>query len=754
MKETTKNNTVFQVLAKSKPEILLTEHIKDCLHIAEQLSVCFPQLPIKNREAFWKLLSYSVIFHDTGKAHTEFQRILYGKVKEGQGKWYNQRHELFSLYFIHQSNLSREDKRKVAYVVGGHHKSAAELCYFVQHTYDTEMAGCLLYKQECLAKLWKNKIWKILDKYGLICQQNDVIDICNAINELYKHLSNVSEPNFFEKLLLVGFMKHTDHIASAGIKKLYKLSDADFSFLFTYPLYEHQQQAYHSSNHVILSAPTGSGKTETSILWLKKLLVDFGEGRIFYILPFTASINAMYERLSKCFGEKGRFVGMLHGKLLQYIENKMQLDDNSSESEAQLTLLEDFKSLVTPMKIVTPFQLLKHLFGLKGFEKGIAEWCGGYFIFDEIHAYDSRTFAQIIVLLEFIVNYMNAHIFIMTATLPSFMLSILSERLKCYEHIVASPDLYDKFARHRICMEKGKIQDSLDKIQRDLDAGKSVLVVCNTVELAQEVYLNLHSLNKLLIHGLFNAEDRAQKELELQRGCVELLVGTQAIEVSLDIDYDTIYTEPAPIDALIQRFGRVNRKRKKGICWCHVFDEQNEKDKFIYPDEYVQRTLSILTEIVTKDQGLILEKDIQKIVDFVYPNWTKETMSEFETTYRTLSYSVVHALSPLVYDSKSEEDFYKQFAGIKVLPVCLKEKYQKYLDKKQFVKADGLLVSISESRLLSLLKENSVEKDIFYYMGEKENLYNKGVKIILRKYSKDLGLRIKEKEQFIEERFL
>lgn len=753
MKKKTENNIVFQVLAKSKPEILLTEHIEDCLHVAKQLLICFPQLPIKNHKAFWKLLFYSVIFHDTGKAHIEFQRILYGKV-DGKGKWYNQRHELFSLYFIHQANLSQEDKRKVSYVVGGHHKSAADLCYFVQHTYDTEMEGCLSYERECSEKLWKNKVWKMLEKYGFTCRQTDVIDICNVVNELYKHLSGISDSDFIEKLLLVGFMKHADHIASAGIKKLYKLSDADFSFLFTYPLYEHQQQAFHSDNHAILSAPTGSGKTETSILWLKKQLDDFGEGRVFYILPFTASINAMYERLSKCFGEKGLFVGMLHGKLLQYIENKMHLDDNSSVSEVQRILLEDFKSLVTPMKIVTPFQLLKHLFGLKGFEKGIAEWCGGYFIFDEIHAYDSRTFAQIIVLLEFIVNYMNAHVFVMTATLPSFMLSILSDRLKHYEHIVAAPELYDKFNRHRICLERGKIQDSLAKIQGDLNAGKSVLVVCNTVELAQEVYLNLYSSKKLLIHGSFNAEDRVQKELELQEGHVELLVGTQAIEVSLDIDYDTIYTEPAPIDALIQRFGRVNRKRQKGICLCHVFDERNEKDKFIYPDEYVQRTLSVLAEIVVKNQGLILEKEIQKIVDFVYPDWDKESISEFETTYRALSYFVSHTLSPLSYDSKSEEDFYKQFSGIKVLPACLRARYQEYLDKKQFVKADGLLVSISESRLWSLLKDNSVESDTFYYEGEKETLYNKDIKIILRRYDKDLGLRINEKDQFIEDQFL
>jgi CRISPR-associated endonuclease/helicase Cas3 len=49
------------------------------------------------------------------------------------------------------------------------------------------------------------------------------------------------------------------------------------------------------------------------------------------------------------------------------------------------------------------------------------------------------------------------------------------------------------------------------------------------------------------------------------------LIGTQAIEVSLDIDYDVIFSDPAPLDALIQRFGRVNRKRLKSPCPCLVF---------------------------------------------------------------------------------------------------------------------------------------------------------------------------------------
>ena len=169
--------------------------------------------------------------------------------------------------------------------------------------------------------------------------------------------------------------------------------------------------------------------------------------------------------------------------------------------------------MVTPLKIVTPFQLLKHIFGVKGFEKGIAEWSGGYFIFDEIHAYDSTTLAQIVVLLEFCVKRLGVTVFIMTATLPTFMRVKLQEALGTSSLIMADASLYDVFDRHRLVIEQGLLSDSFDRIQADLEAGLKVLVVCNTVEQAQMVYRNLYAESQLLIHWLyFNAKTGAGKK--------------------------------------------------------------------------------------------------------------------------------------------------------------------------------------------------------------------------------------------------
>lgn len=740
----------FQVLAKSEPETSLKQHIDDCLSVLGRLKHCFPNIPLQNECEFWKLLRLALIFHDTGKSHKEFQKLLCGR----RNNWKNQRHELFSLNYILQSDFSEEWKNLLQYAVIGHHKSIEEIREFVSHNYMVdEEEDWISFNQEKhipafdleSSSLLRNKTWKILREYGLDAESLKFIDVNNAVKCISEQ--NVSLKNdashFILHLLLVGFVKQCDHLASAGILNVNKISDADFSFLYDFPLYKHQSLSSSNFENVILAAPTGSGKTESSLLWLKKQLEIHGEGRVFYILPYTASINAMYERLNLKLGvskEGNSYVGMLHGKLAQYVETKFELGDSEIKSGEQL--LKDFRTLVTPLKIVTPFQLLKHLFGLKGFEKGMAEWCGGYLIFDEIHAYDSELFAQIIVFIEFCTRFMNVHCFVMTATLPSFMLEILGQALGTYNHIIADETLYSAFNRHRVKVENGLLSDSLPFIQKDIDTGKKVMVVCNTIAQSQLVYQRL-SCNgkKLLLHGAFNACDRSYIERQLQKENIQLLIGTQAIEVSLDIDYDTIYTEPAPLDALIQRFGRVNRKRQKGISLCHVFDTASNGDKHIYDSSVIERSLIVLRNVERINKGILQESLYQQYIDYVYPYWSEMQKEEYDRVYQLLTHEIQTNLSPLHYDENKETAFYRQFEGIKVLPVELKKEYQNCLDELQFIKADSLLVSIRKGRWIYMQKDGSIYSENFAYESNKK-LVDKSVYIIKRHYDNEYGLRM------------
>ena len=94
-------NNSFPLLAKSEPQTTLQQHIEECLQIEEQLKDCFPNLPMDCGNGFWELVRMAICFHDMGKCHKDFQKLLYKKTNE----WNHRRHELFSLPFIFNYNI-------------------------------------------------------------------------------------------------------------------------------------------------------------------------------------------------------------------------------------------------------------------------------------------------------------------------------------------------------------------------------------------------------------------------------------------------------------------------------------------------------------------------------------------------------------------------------------------------------------------------------------------------------------------------
>lgn len=738
-----------KILAKSNPRMSLNEHIDDCLTICRQLSMVISNIPVKDKTYFWNIVRKSLIMHDTGKGHIEFQKTLSGETSS----WYHQRHELFSVYFIHNSILSESEKYLVSFGVLGHHKSLHDLSIFVNRNYynnnDDWDECCLSYTDEC-GKLCYDEIKGILGEYGLKLITKDVPYIENILRFIRDENKIADRHTNIQNILFVGAIKQCDHMASAGIKHLPWLEKADFAFLYKYPFFTHQLRDAEVLDSVILNAPTGAGKTEAALAWLKNQLEHRGQGRVYYILPYTASINAMYERLDSNISGVSKKVGLLHGNLIQYLN--LQMENHSINTLVLQKQIEDFKSMLMPLKIVTPFQLLKHLFGMKGFEKGIFEWCGGYFIIDEIHAYEAKVFAQIIVLLAFAVQYLKVKVHIMTATLPSFMRREIASVIGPYQEIVADNKLYVSFRRHRLFCLEGLLEDYLDKIQMDIDQGKKVLVVCNTVDESQIVYKYLHASKKVLLHGRFCAEDRFKNEIKLKEDDVSLLVGTQAIEISLDVDFDLIYTEPAPFDALLQRFGRVNRKRKKGICPCYVFKERRDTDKYIYRDEgVIERTLKVLKEIENDEEGIIQENKLQTLIDVVYPCWSEDEREEYLTTKILFEDFMKANLRPLEYSTEREEEFYRQFDDRKVIPAALVSEYQSRISNLQFVKAEGLLVSISKRRFASMLHDGSIEQKTFVYSKDEDKpMISMKQFVINRRYNEKLGLVLSEAERQIE----
>ncbi|MEO0253715.1 MAG: CRISPR-associated helicase Cas3', partial [candidate division WOR-3 bacterium] len=126
--------------------------------------------------------------------------------------------------------------------------------------------------------------------------------------------------------------------------------------------------------------------------------------------------------------------------------------------------------------------------------------------------------------------------------------------------------------------EKRKFEipdDVLNKVVEEAQNGKRVLFILNTVRQAQKVYEKIKdkntSIKVCLLHSRFTYEDRKNKEFEITRQEFKnpkpdyekegkILIATQIVEASLDIDADILFTEICPLDALVQRMGRVLRR--------------------------------------------------------------------------------------------------------------------------------------------------------------------------------------------------
>jgi CRISPR-associated endonuclease/helicase Cas3 len=516
--------------------------------------------------------------------------------------------------------------------------------------------------------------------------------------------------NRFYLILLRGLTIACDHLSSAGKYGIHKgIRDVCHKLMESKKItsirsFQNRTEKLSLSGY--LAAPTGTGKTAAALLWCGNNQ-DSGR-RVFYVLPYTASINAMRRELKDSFGEEN--VGMLHHKARYFIYKDL-CEQFPYEKAIQLTkgIATTTKKIYRPIKVLTPYQIVKAFYGVKGFESMLSEMTGGLFVFDEIHCYDPRTVALILKSIEEL-NKIEAKFLFMSATLPSFLRKMISDKIGNLPFIKlnSADEKENKIlmqARHRIFLENSNITDSVDKIRSYLSSNKKVLVVCNEVRIAQKMYntLKSHARKARLIHGRFITKDRERIERDIADA--DLLVGTQAIEVSLNFDFDVIFTEPAPIDALLQRFGRVNRfGRSKEPADAYVFKKGSVSDEYnIYDSDRVKKTLDILPngEPLTNRKASELVEEIYK------EGYSEKEQREYKQAYEAFSY-VIKQL-PVFDESEFKDEFFELIKSRKVVPIKFKRDYIVLRDEKRYLDMMGYEVPISLEQFFWLKRENRIE---------------------------------------------
>lgn len=751
---------------------LVLSRLADFIHLRPALpsQISVPRL--------WHILYWAAFLHDFGKAAAGFQSRL-----RGVAKWPH-RHEVLSLAFVDwlTGTLNEEERLWLVSAVVSHHRDAEEIRYkypppdefddddpiaeLVAELDDETLCSLWRWLAEC-GNAWINEL--DLSGYGIapvdVLAENDAVALVQtkgaarirhwlkAYQRFVRQLRDADSVQIVGTLALRGYMINSDHSASAHADKLPRIEIEDETVLAKGnltldKLYDHQKEAGQINGSALLVAPTGSGKTEAALLWAANQHRVAGSlPRLFYTLPYQASMNAMKQRLDNVFGKDTSgedLVGLQHGRsLLALYRMLLEQEDDPEQAAQQAKWRRNLNKLnYPPIRVFSPYQMLKGAYRLKGYEALLSDYQGAAFIFDEIHAYEVERLALILKIIQYLKQHFNARFFVMTATFPSLIKEWLLQILGNPPEVKASPDLFEQFKRHQLVLLEGELTSdkALRRIESDAKRGNSVLVVCNLVNRAQTIYKSLAArlegsgVHIELLHGRFNMRDRSNKEATI-RDCSGstsdkrtpvLLVATQVVEVSLDIDLDTIYTDPAPLEALIQRFGRINRRRKlNGVAPVHVFTEPTD-GQIIYDESLVKRTLSILR---SNDGQAIHEGEINEWLDQIYDGEVAERwQKEFEIQAEEFESTCLKTMRAFCSDQSLEELFYKAFNGIEVLPEAFYDEYQEYKEIDPIL-AGELLVPISMGRYHAL--KNSAQ----LYSKERREPYLAKVP-----YSSELGL--------------
>jgi CRISPR-associated endonuclease/helicase Cas3 len=357
---------------------------------------------------------------------------------------------------------------------------------------------------------------------------------------------------------------------------------------------------------VIAEMLTGAGKTELALYLADRWAVLRRQRGLYVAMPTQATSNQMYDRvgtyLRKRYPEQQINYHLVHSAARWRTDLLMPefsiVDDESAQGtiKAQSWFLPRKRTLLAPFAVGTVDQALMSTLQTRHFFVRLFGLSGKTVIFDEVHAYDTymnSLFTRLLLWLRAV----GASVIVLSATLPAKTRQELvaawrgtnegNEKLSHAAYpsvtVASQSDLFIESlpgdGERRIAVEwiEPATEALVETLRSRLHDGGCVAVICNRVQRAQDVYRALQEADLvedddlLLFHARTPRVWRDETEQAVlnrfgkgaaQRPHKSIVVATQVIEQSLDLDFDLMVTDLAPIDLILQRAGRLHRHER------------------------------------------------------------------------------------------------------------------------------------------------------------------------------------------------
>ncbi|WP_315115811.1 CRISPR-associated helicase Cas3' [Clostridium intestinale] len=636
-----------------------------------------------SRVKLWKeMICNAVYLHDLGKININFQRLkMDNKILKISEKTDDYKHSMLSsiLYFNHYIRevfkVKGEDGKLLlvflyinSYVISKHHGQLAEFDEFKDELLRSlknyleekeEIFPDFIPKLSINPKLLESRFNRDLNTYldkfsktlGIeLYIYSKLLSSLLTTSDFYatSEYENQKEISCFGTLenskeyyeiykaseKYKNIQRHRGYLNGIG-EKVFK--DTDINRLRSEMFIEAEDNITKNidKNIFYLEAPTGSGKTMTSVnLAFKLLEKDKKLNKIFYIFPFNTLVEQTNKSLEEIFIEEPRFKESI--SIINSVTPIKTIDENEDNKNVKVEGLKrtiDYESSLLsrqfvhyPIILTTHVNFFSYLFGTSredGFP--LTHLANSVVIIDEIQSYRNILWKEIITFLESYSKLLNIKIIIMSATLPRLE-DIGKGEQRC-SYLIENRDKYynSKLFKDRVKLDfslldvKEDIQDRLyEKVKVVSKNNKKIVVEFISKNSANKFFKRLaedDSISKevLLITGDDNKLER-EKIISKVKSSKEyecILVATQVIEAGVDIDMDAGFKDISILDAEEQFLGRINRSCMKGDSIVYFFN-MDKADQIYKEDLRKNINFTLLNEEIRE---ILLSKIFPKYYD-------------------------------------------------------------------------------------------------------------------------------------------